>query len=95
MALRQLRQGRKEPGVTLNGDQPGGTGRQECRGEAAGPGADLQDGAAGERAGSACNLAQDAGVEQEMLPQALVGADAVPAQDIRRPQPLRPRGGCR
>ena len=95
MALRQLRQGRKEAGVALDGDQPGGTGRQQCRGEAAGPGADLQHGAAGERAGSGGDPGQDAGVEQEMLAQALVGADPVPAQDVGRQQPLRPRGGCR
>ena len=81
--------------VALDGDHlPGAHFQQRAR-EAAGPRADLDDGALGEIAGGARDAAGEVEIEQEMLAKRAAGAEAVARDDITERRQVRRRWGGR
>src|SRR5215469_5599261 len=80
--------------IALDRDDPACTGGKQRPGQAAGAGADLDDGRVIEWSGGAGNPAGQIEVEQEILAEPLACDDPVPGDDLPQRQQRRVRGAA-
>ena len=90
----EVAESRETAPIALDRNDPACTGGKQRPGQAAGAGADLDDGRVIERSGGAGNPAGQIEVEQEILAEPLACGDPMPGDDLAQRRQRRVRGAA-